>query len=44
MPGPLMSVYYSTKAYVMRLTQAVDRELKNKKSRVYAGVSLPGAC
>ena len=42
MPGPLMSVYYSTKAYVMRLTQAVDRELKNKKSRVYAGVLCPG--
>lgn len=42
MPGPLMSTYYSTKAYVLRLTQAIYRELKHRKSSVYIGALCPG--
>lgn len=42
MPGPLMSVYYSTKAYVLRLSQAISRELKNAGSDVYVGALCPG--
>lgn len=42
MPGPLMSTYYSTKAYVLRLTQAIYRELKHQKSNVYIGALCPG--
>ena len=42
MPGPLMSTYYSTKAYVVRLTQGIQRELKMKKSKVRISVLCPG--
>ena len=28
-PGPLMSVYYASKAYVLSLSQALDEELRN---------------
>lgn len=41
-PGPLMAVYYATKAYVLRLTQAVWCELKKQGSRVYIGALCPG--
>ena len=30
-PGPLMATYYSTKAYVLHLTEAIWYELKNKE-------------
>jgi len=42
MPGPLMASYYSTKAYVVRLTQAIKEELIRKKSNVKVGVLCPG--
>lgn len=42
MPGPLMATYYSTKAYVLRLSQAISRELKNSGSNVYIGALCPG--
>lgn len=42
MPGPLMATYYSTKAYVLRLTQSIQRELKMKKSKVRISVLCPG--
>lgn len=42
LPGPLMSVYYATKAYVMRLTAAISEELRRKKSKVYIGALCPG--
>ncbi|MBE7031623.1 MAG: SDR family oxidoreductase [Ruminococcaceae bacterium] len=42
LPGPLMSVYYSTKAYLYRLTLAIYEELRRKDSRVYVGVLCPG--
>lgn len=41
-PGPLMATYYSTKAYVLRLTQAVYEELRRRNSRVYIGALCPG--
>lgn len=42
MPGPLMATYYSTKNYVVRLTEAIREELAADGSRVYAGVFCPG--
>lgn len=42
LPGPLMASYYATKAYVLRLTEAIDRELKSLYSNVYVGVLCPG--
>lgn len=42
MPGPLMATYYSTKNYVVRLTEAIREELAADGSSVYAGVFCPG--
>ena len=42
MPGPLMSTYYATKAYVLRLTEAIHEELRHNKSNVYIGALCPG--
>lgn len=42
LPGPLMSTYYSTKAYVLRLTSSIAEELRRKKSNVYIGALCPG--
>lgn len=42
MPGPLMATYYSTKNYVVRLTEAIREELHAEGSDVYAGVFCPG--
>lgn len=42
LPGPLLSGYYATKAYVLRLTQAVYEELRREGSRVYIGTLCPG--
>ena len=33
-PGPLMATYYSTKSYVIRLSESVREELRRKKSNV----------
>lgn len=41
-PGPLMSTYYATKSYVVRLTQAISYELKKEKSKVVISVLCPG--
>lgn len=41
-PGPLMACYYASKAYVLRLTQAIREELRRKHSKVYIGVLCPG--
>jgi len=40
-PGPLMSVYYATKAYVLSFSQAIACELKDKG--VVVSVLCPGA-
>lgn len=42
MPGPLMATYYSTKSYVLRLSQAIKEELRKKKSNVKISVLCPG--
>ncbi|MDD3304102.1 MAG: SDR family oxidoreductase [Clostridia bacterium] len=42
MPGPLMSSYYATKAYVVRLSQAIYQELKIRKSNVSISILCPG--
>ena len=31
MPGPLMSTYYATKSYVVRLSESIREELKKRK-------------
>lgn len=40
--GPLMSTYYATKNYVLRLTQAIDEELRQKGSTVQVSALCPG--
>ena len=42
MPGPLMATYYSTKAYVVRLTQSIRHELFRQKSKVKISALCPG--
>ena len=42
MPGPLMATYYSTKAYIVRLSEAIRTELKKKKSKVKISILCPG--
>lgn len=42
LPGPLMSTYYATKAYVLHLTLAINEELKKDDSNVYVGALCPG--
>ena len=42
MPGPLMSSYYASKSYVLRLSAAIKEELKKKKSKVQISVLEPG--
>ena len=41
-PGPLMATYYATKAYVLRLTQAIYEELRHKHSNVTICALCPG--
>ncbi len=42
MMGPFLSSYYASKAYVLRLSQAVDRELRQKGSAVRVQCLCPG--
>lgn len=42
MPGPLMATYYSTKAYIVRLTQSIRYELYKQKSKVKISALCPG--
>ena len=42
MPGPLMATYYSTKSYVVRLTQSIRQELFMQKSKVKISCLCPG--
>ncbi len=41
-PGPLMATYYSTKAYILRLTTSIYEELRRDKSNVVISVLCPG--
>lgn len=40
--GPLMSTYYATKSYVLRLTQAIREELRREGSAVSVCALCPG--
>lgn len=42
MPGPLMATYYSTKAYVVRLTESIRMEIFMKHSKVKISALCPG--
>lgn len=42
LPGPLLSSYYASKAYVLRLSQAIQEELRRKGSHVSVSVLCPG--
>ncbi len=42
MPGPLLSTYYATKNYVLRLTEAIYEELRRKGSKVSVSALCPG--
>lgn len=41
-PGPLMACYFASKAYILRLTEAISEEIRQEKSRVYVGCLCPG--
>ena len=41
-PGPLMATYYSTKNYVLRLTESIYWELKESKTNVSISALCPG--
>lgn len=41
-PGPLMAGYYSSKSYVLRLTESIYGELRKINSAVYIGTLCPG--
>lgn len=42
LPGPMMSTYYATKNYVVRLTQGIAEELRREGSRVRVCALCPG--
>lgn len=42
MPGPLMATYYSSKAYVVRLSESIREELRKEKSKVQVSILCPG--
>lgn len=41
-PGPMFSSYYASKAYILRMSQAVYEELRARRSGVYISVLCPG--
>ena len=42
LPGPLMSTYYASKNYVVRLSEAILEELHQEKSPVQIAILCPG--
>ena len=40
--GPLMATYYATKSYVLRLTEALYKELQKQNSNIKISVPCPG--
>ncbi|MBQ7636395.1 MAG: SDR family oxidoreductase [Lachnospiraceae bacterium] len=42
MPGPLMATYYATKAYVVRISEAIRQELRKRRSKVGISILCPG--
>ena len=41
-PGPMFSSYYASKAYVLRLTEAICEEMKRRNKNVHLSVLCPG--
>lgn len=41
-PGPLMAAYYASKTYVLRLSEAINEELRKSKSKVRISCLCPG--
>ena len=41
-PGPLMSAYYASKSYVIRLSEGIYEELRKKHSKVTISTLCPG--
>lgn len=41
-PGPLMASYYASKAYVIRLSRAINKEIKKEKTKVKISILCPG--
>ena len=41
-PGPLMATYYASKAYVIKLSRAINKEIKKEKSKVKISILCPG--
>ncbi len=42
MAGPMLSSYYATKAYVLRLSEAISEEMRKKGINVHISVLCPG--
>ena len=42
LPGPYFSSYYASKAYVVRMTQAIAEELRSEHSGVHVSMLCPG--
>ena len=42
LPGPLMATYYTSKNYVVRLSESIREELKKEKSKVKISILCPG--
>lgn len=42
LPGPLLSAYYATKAYVLSLTRGVYEEVRRSGKNIYVGCLCPG--
>lgn len=40
--GPLMSSYYASKGYLLKLSEAIKEELRRNKNHVYIGTLCPG--
>lgn len=41
-PGPLMAAYYASKSYVIRLSRAINKEIKKRKANVKISILCPG--
>lgn len=42
LPGPLFSSYYASKAYIVRMTQAIAEELRADRAGVHVSMLCPG--
>lgn len=42
LPGPLLSSYYASKAYILRLSQAIYEEIRRESNNVSISVLCPG--